>query len=161
MPPAPLPPSGLTFVELVWIEKQVEHWIRFGPIVAEQMLDRRRRRVGFAPGAVFALVRWRANDIGTVASRIDILRAAVPGRPYSTVPGVTPGGESLLRLAGWPRVRLALGAIDAVEALGLDPAEAAPDHWRHVENRLMGRAPARPYTLRRHRAWRLRQAFDA
>lgn len=36
------------------------------------------------------------------------------------------GGESLLRICGWPRVRLVLAAIDAVEVLGLDPAEAAP-----------------------------------
>lgn len=153
--------SRLTFVDLVWVEKRIEHWIRFGRVAADQVLDRRRRRVGFAPGAVFAFIRWSANEVGTTASRIDILRAVAPGCACSTVPGVTPGGESLLRIAGWPRVRLVLAAIDAVEALGLDPAEAAPDHWRHLHNRLLSRTPARPYGLARHRAWRLRQAFDA
>ncbi|WP_421931794.1 DUF2840 domain-containing protein [Phenylobacterium sp.] len=152
---------SLTWVELVWIEKQTEHWIRFGQVAAEQILDRRRRRVAFRPGSVFALVRWSANDAGTVASRFDILRSAPPGSPCSTTPGVTPGAESLLRISGWPRVRLALAAVDAVEALGLDPVDAAPDHWRHVHNRLMGRTRTRPYTLRRHRAWRLRQGLDA
>ncbi|MCU0856088.1 MAG: DUF2840 domain-containing protein, partial [Rhodobacteraceae bacterium] len=37
------PPGRLTEVELVWREKQVEHWIRFGHAVHEQILDRRRR----------------------------------------------------------------------------------------------------------------------
>lgn len=154
-------PSHLTYVELVWVEKWTQHWIRFGQIAADQVLDRRRRRVGFAPGSVFAFVRWTANEIGTVASRLDILSAVGPGCPCSTVPGVVPGGDSLLRVAGWPRVRQALAAIDAVEALGLDPALAAPDHWRHVHNRLSGRGQARAYTLARHRAWRLRRALDA
>lgn len=154
-------PSRLTYVELVWIEARTEHWIRFGQIAADQVLDRRRRHVGFAPGAVFAFVRWTANEVGTVASRLDILRAVESGCPCSTVPGVSPGAESLLRVAGWPRVRQALTAIDAVEALGLDPVDVAPDHWRHVHNRLSGRGRARSYSLARHRAWRLRRALDA
>ena len=29
-----------------------------------------------------------------------------------------------------------LQLIDAVEALGIDPADVAPDHWHHVHNRL-------------------------
>ena len=41
-----------------------------------------------------------------------------------------------------------LQAIDAVEALGIDPADAAPDHWRHVHNRLAAGHEPRPYTPR-------------
>ena len=41
-----LPSDGLTHVELTWIEKKVEHWIRFGREAHEQILDRRRRIVG-------------------------------------------------------------------------------------------------------------------
>jgi hypothetical protein len=33
----------LTHVELIWFEKRIEQWIRFGRDVAEQILDRRRR----------------------------------------------------------------------------------------------------------------------
>jgi hypothetical protein len=161
MSAAPAPDPRMTYVELVWIEKAVEHWLRFGHPISDQVLDRRRRRVGFRPGAVFGFVRWTANAAGTTASRLDILRTVEPGCACSTTPGVTPGGESLLRISGWPRVRLALAAIDAVEALGLDPAEAAPEHWRHLHNRLLGRTPARPYTAARHRAWRLRRRLDA
>ena len=149
----------LTWVELVWFEKRIEHWIRFGRIAQEEILDRRRRRVAFAQG-VFAFVRWAANDVGTIVSRIDIIRTVAAGEACSTVPGVAPGGDLLLRLAGWPRVQDALRAIDAVEALGIDAADAAPDHWRQVHNRLTARTSPDPYTRARHRAWRLRRSLE-
>jgi len=153
------PHSALTWVELVWFEKRIEHWIRFGRIAQEEILDRRRRRVAFAQG-VFALVRWAANDRGTIVSRVDIIRTVDAGQTCSTVPGVAPGGEVLLRLSGWPRVQDALRAIDAVEALGIDAADAAPDYWRQVHNRLTARTAHEPYTRARHQAWRLRRSLE-
>src|ERR1700686_401215 len=111
-------PDALTHVELIWLENRIEHWIRFGRDVAEQILDRRRRILSFAPNSVFAYVRWAANDFGTVVSRIDILRAVGPGEAFSTVAYVRPGGEILLRLSGWPKVERVLQAIDAVEVAG-------------------------------------------
>ena len=96
--------SELTHVELVWLKKRIENWIRFGRIAEDHVLDRQRRIVSFAPGSIFAFVRWASNDFGTVVSRIDIVRAVASGEPYSTVPYVRPGGEILLRLSGWPKV---------------------------------------------------------
>jgi hypothetical protein len=154
-------PDALTHVELIWLEKRIEHWIRFGRDVAEQILDRRRRILSFAPNSVFAYVRWAANDFGTVVSRIDILRAVGPGEAFSTVADVRPGGEILLRLSGWPKVERVLQAIDAVEQLGIDPTDACPDHWRHVQNRLASGDAPRPYTRARHRAWLLRRRIEA
>jgi hypothetical protein len=154
------PADRLTHVELIWIEKQIEHWIRFGRDVAEQILDRRRRILSFAPNSVLAYVRWAANDYGTVVSRIDILRAIAPGEPYSTVAYIRPGGEILLRISGWPKVERVLQAIDAVEAAGVDPAETCPDHWRHVHNRLVAGELPRPYTPDRHAAWLKRRALE-
>ena len=154
-------PDTLTHVELIWLEKRIEHWIRFGRDVAEQILDRRRRILSFAPNSVFAYVRWAANDYGTVVSRIDILRAIGPGEAFSTVAYVRPGGEILLRLSGWPKVERVLQAIDAVEQLGIDPADACPDHWRHVQNRLASGDAPRPYTRERHCAWLLRRRIEA
>ena len=151
----------LTHVELIWIEKRIEQWIRFGHHVAEQVLDRRRRILSFAPGSVFGYVRWAANDFGTVVSRIDILRAATPGEAFSTVPYVRPGGELYLRQSGWPKVERVLQAIDAVEQLDIDPAGACPDHWRHVHNRLAAGEAPRHYSLERHRAWLQRRRIDA
>jgi hypothetical protein len=81
------------------------------------------------------------------------MRAVTEGERYSTVPYVQPGGEILLRLSGWPRVEKALQAIDIVEALGINPADAAPEHWRHVHNRLCVNEKPRPYTHTRHQAW--------
>ena len=145
--------SDLTTVEILWLEKRIENRVRFGRSVSEQRLDRNRRLLSFAPGSIFAFVRWTSNDFGTVLSRIDILRAAMPGRRYSTVPWITPGGESLLRLSGWPKVERVLQLIDAVEALGINPADVAPDYWHHAHNRLSVNETPRPYTRSRHQAW--------
>ena len=71
--------SRLTEVELTWIEKRLEHWIRFGRIAQDRILTRKTRVIGFRPGAIFAFVRWSANDYGTVVSRIDVVRAVAPG----------------------------------------------------------------------------------
>ena len=145
--------SELTLVELLWLKKRIENWIRFGRIAEEHVLDRQRRIVSFAPDSIFAFVRWASNDYGTVVSRIDILRAARPGERYSTVPYVRPGGESLVRLSGWSTVEKVLQAIDAIEALEIDPADVAPEHWRHIHNRLSVGEQPRPYTRSRHQAW--------
>jgi hypothetical protein len=145
--------SDLTTVELLWFEKRIENRVRFGRPVFEKILDRDRRVLSFSPGSVFAFVRWTSNDFGTILSRIDILRAVTPGQPYSTLPWITPGGESLLRLSGWPKVERVLQMIDVVEALGIDPADAAPDYWHHVHNRLSVNETPRPYTRSRHQAW--------
>jgi Protein of unknown function (DUF2840) len=96
--------APVTEVELVFYEGRIEHWLRFGNQGRERILDRRRRVVAFAPGEIFAFVRWEGNDYGTVLSRLDILRACDAGEGINTLPGVTPGGEILLRLDGWPRV---------------------------------------------------------
>jgi len=150
--------SGVhTRVELTWREKQIEHWIRFGRDVEETILDRRRRVLSFAPNTVFAFVRWAANDYGTVVSRLDIVRAASPGEAYQTLPFVRPGGEILLRISGWPKVQRVLQMIDAIEALGIDAADVAPDHWRHVHNRLRAGEEPRRYTCDQHRTWMLRR----
>ncbi|WP_025828227.1 DUF2840 domain-containing protein [Acetobacter okinawensis] len=149
----PFARDALTHVELTHIDKRVENWVRFGHKAQEQILDRRRRIFSFRSGSVFAFVRWAANDFGTVASRIDILRAVAPGEPCQTVPFVRPGGEILLRVTGWPKVQQVLRHIDAVEEASIDVCAVAPDYWRHVGNRLNAGEQPRPYTMARHRAW--------
>ena len=148
----------LTHVNLTWIEKKHEDWIRFGRQGADTIIDRRRRTVSFASGTIIAFVRWQANDFGTVCSNIDIVRAVGAGEAYATLACVTLGGERLLHIHGWPKVLQVLRAIDVVEALGIDAGDAAPDHWCHVHNRLSAGQTPRAYTLARHKAWLARQA---
>jgi hypothetical protein len=150
----------LTHIELIWHERQIEHWIRFGRDVAEKILDRRRRILSFAPNSIVAYVRWASGDFGTIVSRIDILRTVRRGEAFSTVPYVRPGGEILLRVSGWPKVQRVLQAIDAVEQTGIDAADACPDHWRHVHNRLATGEVPRPYSREQHRAWILRRKIN-
>ncbi len=145
--------GGLTQVELLWIEKRVETWIRFGHVAKEQIIDDKRRVVNFAPNSIFAVVHWAANDYGTILSQIDILRAVTPGEPSVAVSDVTPGADILLHLSGWPKVQKVLQIIDAIEALAIDPTEVTPEHWRHVHNRLSVNDQPRSYTLSRHEAW--------
>jgi hypothetical protein len=143
----------LTRVELLWLEKRIENWIRFGHAAEEKILDKQRRILSFAPGSIFAFVRWASNDFGTIISRVDIVRAVAKDQRCATVPYVRPGGDILLRLAGWPKVERVLQIIDAVEKLDIDPADAAPDYWHHVHNRLSVNEVPRPYTRSRHQAW--------
>jgi Protein of unknown function (DUF2840) len=149
--------APMTEVVLVFYEGRIEHWLRFGNQECERILDRRRRVIAFVPGKIFAFVRWEANDYGTVLSRLDILRACAAGEVIATVPGVTPGGEILLRLDGWPRVKRALDAIADIEARGIDPAAVAPDWWRHLHNRISCNILHRAYTRAQHAAWQHRR----
>ncbi len=151
------PPPDLTEVELTWIEKRVENWIRFGRNVGEQILDRRRRVLRFAPDSVFGFVRWAANDYGTIASHLDVLRTVRAGEPQQTVPLVRPGADILLKVEGWPKVERVLQMIDAIEAIGIDPGDVSPDHWRHVHNRMSAGEQPRSYTTQHHKAFLLRR----
>lgn len=158
--PSALASDHLTHVELTWIEKKIEYWIRFGDDVHEQILDRRRRVLSYQPGSIFAFVRWASNDFGTVISRIDIVRAVSPRQPYQTLPFVRPGGDILLKLEGWPKVERVLQLIDAIEALNIDPAAVSPDHWRHIHNRLTAGHEPRAYTFEQHLAFLKRRSAE-
>lgn len=150
---------NLTDVECIWIKGVQENWIRFGNAVSDRILDRRRRIISFAPDSIFAFVRWRSNDYGTIHSSISILRAVHSSESYSTLPHVRPGGEILLHQSGWPKVSQVLQLIDAVEELDLDAADAAPDYWRHVHSRISAGQVPRCYSLTRHKAYLGRKAL--
>ncbi|MDP0929712.1 DUF2840 domain-containing protein [Paracoccus onubensis] len=143
----------ITLVELIWEKKKVEHWLRFGRSCHEHRIDGSRKRVGFTSGSVFALIRWAGNEFGTVVSRLDILRAVSRGEPFQILPFVHPGAELLLRITSWPKVERVLQVIDAIEALGIDPCEVSPEHWRHLHHRIAAGEPFRTYTRARHAAW--------
>lgn len=146
----------LTEVELTWRAKRRESWLRFGTPSCERRLDPERRILSFCPGAIFALVRWAANQHGTTQSRIDIVRTTAHRLPFQTLPCIRPGGEILLTMAGWPQVARVLEAADAIEALDIALETVSPDHWRHVHNRITAGQQPRRYTVALHRAFLLR-----
>ena len=149
----------LTDVTLVWSEGKREDWLKFGKPVAERIIDRRQRIESYAAGQVFGLVRWASNEYGTVRSTLDIVRAVEASEPCAPVPQVNPGGDVLLSVHGWPKVAQVFSLIDAIDASGIDPCDVAPDHWRHIHNRLVGREAPRDYNPARHRAWLQRKAL--
>lgn len=149
----------LTHVTLVWREGEREDWLRFGKPVASRILDRRQRTESYAAGQLFGLVRWASNEYGTLRSALDIVRAVGAGEPVTPVPQIDPGGELLLHVHGWPKVAQVFRLIDAIEASAIDPCEVAPDHWRHIHNRLAAREAPRCYSPARHDAWLRRRAL--
>jgi hypothetical protein len=149
--------SPPTDVQLIWLKGQFQRWIRFGRIADERLIDRRRRVVSFAPGAVFAVVHWEAGQYGTTLSRLWVLRAVAAGEASAPVPFVAPGAEILLDLKTWVKVQAALAVIDAIEAQRIRPERVAPDHWSHVGARIAVAQTPSTYDRTRHRAWLMRK----
>lgn len=151
----------LTHVTLHWHEGVREDWLKFGKPMASRIIDRHVRDESYAPAQIFGLVRWAANEHGTIRSSLDIVRAVTADEPYTTLAQVEPGGDILLSVSGWPKVAQVFRHIDAIEAAHIDPCDVAPDHWRHVHNRMAIAATPRAYTPERHRAWLARQRVQS
>lgn len=149
----------LTHVTLVWRKGRHEDWLKFGKPVAERIVSRSERIESYMAGQVFALVRWASNDYGTIRSTLDIVQAVNLGEPCATVPQIDPGGTLLLSVHAWPKVAQVFRLIDAIAASCIDPCDVAPDHWRHIHNRMAGRLTPREYTPARHQAWLQRKAL--
>ncbi|HCB79102.1 MAG TPA: glycosidase, partial [Erythrobacter sp.] len=83
------------------------------------------------------------------------------GEPFTTLPQVDPGAQILLSVRSWPKVRQVFALIDAIEDVGIDPCDVAPDHWHHVHNRLAGGMQVRFYSPARHRDWLRRRKLQS
>lgn len=151
----------LTHVTLVWHKGRREDWLKFGKPVASYIIDRKCRRESYCAGQIFGLVCWTANDYGTTHSSLYIVGAAQAGEQVIPVPQVDPGGDLLLSVHGWTKVASVFRLIDAIEASGIDPCEVAPDHWRHIHNRIAARETPRGYSLARHHAWLQRKRLSS
>jgi hypothetical protein len=128
-------PGDHTLVELTWREKRIEHRIRFGRIVDEQRLDRHRRIVSLrravsSPSSAGRPTNTAPSSRGSTSCDLSERRAL---------------SDAALRAAGrrdpvahqrMAEVQRVLAAIDAIEALGIDPADVAPEHWRHLNHRI-------------------------
>lgn len=159
-PQAVLPSRAVHMrVSLAFVEHRVNVWLRFGQPVRETVVDRWRRVATFEPNAVCCRVKWIGNDYGTALWQLMVLEAPMPFDGAQRIAGVTPGARILLRADGEQQVKAVLDVIDAIEALGIDPAVVAVTYWRTVGNRLAARQPPPDYTTERHAAHLARGAL--
>ena len=145
--------ASLTEVRLTWIEGRCEHMLRFGRVADDRTDSEASRIVSFRPGAVFALVRRISSDFGPTCCSLSVVQAAKAGQISAPIASVIVGGERLLHVENLTHVSQVLEMVDAMEADGIDPCDASPDHWRDVAARLNGGRQIRPYTRARHAAW--------
>ncbi len=153
--------TALTRVALLHAPGSADDWLRFGTPVTEPVIDRRWSWAGFEAGAVFAYVRWRSSDYGTVSWSLRVLRARGPDSAVESVAGIHPGAEILLEALGEGPVRRAFAVIDAIEAAGFDPSGISADYWRVARNRLAVHEAPRPYGAAEHAAWLARREIAA
>nr|WP_255681908.1 DUF2840 domain-containing protein [Luteimonas sp. BDR2-5] len=146
--------APLTRVALVHVPHLFVVSLRFGHPVRELPLDRTRRIAAFPPGARFARLRWEAGDWAPSRWQLLVLQAGTLREPLQRIHGIDPGAGVLLRAEGPREVRAVLQKIDAIAALGIDPADAAPAYWRLLGSRLAARHPLPDYTAARHAVWR-------
>ncbi|RIV48309.1 DUF2840 domain-containing protein [Burkholderia pseudomallei] len=145
--------ASLTRVSLAYVEQRIDVYLRFGEPTRTIRLDRWRRVAVFLPGAVFCRIRWHANDYGTIRWQLMVMQACTSLDAAQRIPGVLPGARLLLHVEGETAVRAVLAQLDAIEALGIAPADASPAYWRTLSNRLAVRLPLPAYTAERHAAW--------
>ena len=148
-----------TRVALLHLHNLADDWLRFGRPAREDQIDRRRSIAYFASGAVFGFIRWRGAEYGGVYWRLWVLRAVQPTEPAVSLFGVDPGAEILLCAATQGQIRQAFRLIDAVDALGLDPADVAPSYWQMAHNRLAAHRTPRAYSRQLHEVHLRHQAL--
>ena len=145
--------TPLTRVALAYIDQRFDLYLRFGEPARILRLDQWRRCALFLPGAMLCRIRWQANAYGTIRWQLMVMQACTPLDGAQRIPGVQPGARLLLHAEGENSVRAVLARIDAIEALGIAPADASPAYWRTLGNRLAARLPLPEYTAERHAAW--------
>jgi hypothetical protein len=145
--------TSLTRVSLAFVERRINLYLRFGHPVRELRLDHSRRCAMFAPPAMFCRVRWESNDYGTTRWQLLVLQACGSPDAMQRIPGIRPGARILLHAENEWQVQPVLLRIDAIEALGIDPAAVSPAYWRTTGNRLAAHMPLPAYSAERHAAY--------
>ncbi|EBJ2702457.1 DUF2840 domain-containing protein [Salmonella enterica subsp. enterica serovar Infantis] len=149
----------LTRVSLAYVERRIDLYLRFGEPSRIVRLDQWRRVAVFLPGALFCRIRWQANDYGTIRWELMVMQACASLDSVQRIPGVLPGARLLLHAEGELAVRAVLAQFDAIEALGIAPADVSPAYWRTLGNRLAARLQLPEYTAERHTAWLARRTL--
>lgn len=143
----------LTRVSLLYIERRINLYLRFGCPLRVHQIDRWRRCAVFPPAQLFCRIRWESNDYGTTRWQLMVLQSGRPEEGMQRVRGVRPGAHLLLNAEGERAVRTVLARIDAIEAQAIAPSEVSSAYWRLLHNRLAARQPLPDYDADRHAAW--------
>tara|TARA_B100000378_G_scaffold276786_1_gene275499 strand:+ start:1350 stop:1865 length:516 start_codon:yes stop_codon:yes gene_type:complete len=143
----------LTRVSLLYIERRINLYLRFGCPLRTYQIDRWRRCAVFPPTQLFCRIRWESNDYGTTRWQLMVLQTGRPGEGMQRVRGISPGARILLNVEGERQVRAILEQIDAIEAKGIAPTDVPPMYWRLLNNRLAAHLPLPDYDADRHAAW--------
>ena len=107
----------------------------------------------------YAIDSSRAHVVDLVASP-NGMRAVAPGEAFRPCRLCGRAARSCCAIAAGPRSSACFRPSTPSSTLGIDPADACPDHWRHVHNRLGAGYDAAPYSRDQHRAWLLRRRID-
>ena len=151
--------TPLTRVMLAHIPRRLIVSLSFGRPVRELSIDRARRIVAFPPGARFARLCWQAVERGPARWQFLVLQARTLYEPVQRIPWIDPGAGVLLRAEGPREIHALLPKLDAIAALGIDPADAAPAYWRVLDHCLAQRHPLPDYTAARHAVWQSGRAL--
>ena len=143
----------LTRVSLLYIERRINLYLRFGCPMRVHQIDRWRRCAVFPPAQLFCRIRWESNDYGTRRWQLMVLQSGRPEEGMQRVRGIRPGARILLNAEGEHQVRAVLARIDAIETQVIAPTEVSPAYWRLLHNRLAARQPLPDYDADRHAAW--------
>lgn len=129
-----------TLVEISKTAGLHHHKLRFGEPVFTFPFDRSRSYAAFETGQIFAYIRWRKNDYGTVHWQLIIARSGRETLSQS-YPGIYPCADVLFRARGVKAVRDALIWLDRLEAKSAKPLTDLPlSFWRKAQNAIHIRA---------------------
>jgi len=146
--------APLTCVWLAHVERRITLALRFGEPDRIVRLDARRRVAVFLPGAMFCRLHWRVDVDGAAKRQLMVMQACASPEGRRRVAGVHPGARVLLIVERPRPLRAVLAQIEAIEALGIAPQDAAPLYWLTLGHRLARRLPLPAYTLEQHALWR-------
>jgi uncharacterized protein DUF2840 len=149
----------LTCVNLVFIPRRMNIYLRFGRPCAHRALDRQHRLAMFSPDCILGRVHWEANQYGTTLWQLTILQTAHPREPVQRLIGVQPGASILLQAHGAAQVQALLRLIDHIEAQAIDPADVSPAYWQSLQSRAAANIELPRYHPDRHAAYLARRTL--
>jgi hypothetical protein len=132
---------NLTLLILKYEKDRRRHDLLFGdPVSFREECGSVERHAFFAPGQLFGIEVWEANDYGTISWTIYVLRAVAPGETATPLRQVNPGAEILLSVRGKKKIRRAHAWLRSLSAANQSLSAIDPDWASHYRFQI-GLAP--------------------